>query len=174
MKCNFIYVTYQHDAGLLRNVASTREVFVDSKIIVIDNDTTRKTPLRVDASYVINAVNDRFAAYNLAVPYLEHPVTCFRTDDDLFNEHATYLAAQLLVSDLLVTPYIYNGNLRDDRTPQRPIETVLFKTAALTSLLPFANQPSADWQLLVRAFNTCSVTYSDEQILNKIIHGRPQ
>lgn len=172
--------------GLLKNVIRLLRYIPDALIVVVDNSPEHyKRAHRLSQvlnmladkqhaqiKYIEHHTNSRFAAYNAGMEAAEADFVIFRTDDDYFDEQNT---AQMLDQKLgrwAVTPHFFNNSIQYPRDHCRPLETAIFTKAFLTSLLPFADMPAADWQLLERAYGITPPAYFTEPVLHKAGHGR--
>ncbi|WP_218353530.1 glycosyltransferase [Alteromonas lipotrueiana] len=177
-----IFVTYKMKDALLERVAQFKSQFPDSQVIVADNSpATYKKYAQLDTKlqrfsdtiYVNNGINSRFAAYNIACKNIKNELVVFRTDDDRFDE--SVLRAQLdnnPIDDFAVTPHYFNNDYQIPISWERPIEGVIFTHTFLSTLLPFADQPGADWALLKTAFAKSNPRFLNQPVLFKAAHGR--
>ncbi|WP_137167472.1 glycosyltransferase [Salinimonas lutimaris] len=178
-----IFVTYEMNLGILKNLKNFLEGFPHSTAVVVDNSSrSYKKKHRLDKQlkalsnqiiYVNHEQNCRLRAYSKGIAYCNDGYVVFRTDDDYFDERS--LAVQLDVTgwpDLAVTPHFYDGLFENPESWERPLETMVFKAALLHSLCPMQHTPGGDWRFLKKAFESYTPHRMNDAVLHKRPHGR--
>ena len=179
-----LFVTYEMNETLLRNVQSFSNTFTGQPALIIDNSSAEykhTNPLEKSlhsvssaARYVDHTVNSRFAAYNQIRNLAATQYVVFRTDDDTFDERAlASILDQTDIKTFAVTPHFFNGEKQWGSGYQHPLEAIIFKRQFLLSLLPFSDSEGGDWDLLRRAFEIAEPEMIDIPVLDKVPHGRP-
>lgn len=178
-----IFVTYEMNNGILKNLKSFLEEFPNGTAVVIDNSShaykekyhldTRLKALSNQIIYVDHEQNCRLRAYSKGIAYCNDGHVVFRTDDDYFDERS--LAQQLEMTDwpdLAVTPHFYDGLFENPESWERPLETMVFKAGLLHTLCPMQNTPGGDWRFLKKAFESYTPFRMADAVLYKRPHGR--
>jgi hypothetical protein len=177
-----VVVTYSMIDSALNNIAKLATAIPSASIILVDNSPQKYKKSSVykaalarlpdQCTYIDNQENSRFIAYNLAFQSIRRGRVVFRTDDDEFDETITATIAKKHWQGFATTPHTFNGVLQQVKDYRRPLESCIFDYAFIHRLLPFKNEPGADWQLLKHAYDMQRPKEYDEVILYKQGHGR--
>ncbi len=182
MSLTYVIVSYMMPTQLIKNISSIYKANSYASIIVVDNSPDEPaSATRIllkkrfpQLLYIKSDINNRFHAYNLALPFIKTEWVTFRTDDDVFREKKYLrLLNDSSDSDFTYAQHTYNYVRQRSDHHRRPIETIIMKTAQLRKITPFNTDFSSDWVVMEQAFgSTLARKESKKIIMHKKKHGR--
>ena len=172
-------VTHNRPRQLVDRIDAIRRHYSVAKIFVVDNSSLEVQQINVlNLSQFANVEihhalhNSRFAAYNKIFELVDTEWFGLRTDDDLFDEHIVQDTLQKhSEKEIIVHNYTYCKQPRPLETYERPLESVLFRSAIVKKHGPMStNDPSADWDYLRRLMSENKVALEECCIMDKVAH----